>query len=74
MSNVDNMVQELLREYQRIQNVIGNQPEWAVHKRTNPTELVHCTIPFVGKNIAYKVNESSYTPVQKTYQLMIVSI
>lgn len=49
MSNVDNMVQELLREYQRIQNVIGNQPEWAVHKRTNPTELVHCTIPFVGK-------------------------
>lgn len=50
MSRKDNRIQNLLNEYRRIQNTAGNKPDWAVHKRTNPTELVHCTIPFVGHN------------------------
>lgn len=50
MYGFDNTVQKLLYEYRRLQGLLGNNPDWAVHKRTKPTELVHCTIPFVGKN------------------------
>ena len=50
MRNIDDVVQQLLCEYQKFQDALGNAPDWAVHKRTQPTELVRCTIPFVGKN------------------------
>lgn len=50
MSESDARIQNLLNEYRRLQNVAGNEPGWAVHKRTQPKELVCCTIPFVGHN------------------------
>lgn len=42
-------VKKLLEAYDAIRRERGNNPEWAVHKRNSPAELVRCTIPFVGK-------------------------
>ena len=39
----------LLSSYRAITSDKGKAPEWAVHKRNSPNELVHCTIPFIGK-------------------------
>lgn len=50
MNRTDSRIQNLLNEYRRLQNAVGNEPDWAVHKRTKPTELVRCTIPFVGRD------------------------
>ena len=36
--------------YREIFSKKENQPTWAVHKTGSPDELVHPTIPFVGKN------------------------
>ena len=49
MCSGDNAINRLLSEYQKIQDSNGTVPDWAVHKRTNATELVRCTIPFIGK-------------------------
>lgn len=42
----------LLKAYDAICRAKGDNPEWAVHKRNSPAELVRCTIPFVGKYYA----------------------
>ena len=39
----------LLEEYKRIFSDKEKQPTWAFHKVKNPDELIHPTIPFVGK-------------------------
>jgi hypothetical protein len=54
MSVIDSRIQKLLAEYRNQQNTTGNQPTWAVHKRTRPTELVRCTIPFVGRDYFFQ--------------------
>lgn len=43
---------ELISRYSRIFREKGDQPVWAVHKTTAPDKLLHCTIPFVGKDYA----------------------
>ena len=45
------MEKELLEAYRRIFAERKNEPSWAVHKRMPgcDSELVHCSIPFVGK-------------------------
>ena len=48
------MEKELLEAYHRIFTGKGNEPDWAVHKAApgREAELVHCPIPFVGKEYA----------------------
>jgi len=48
------MEKELLEAYRQIFKSKNNEPSWAVHKTTegHTNELVHCPIPFVGKNYA----------------------
>lgn len=41
-------IHDLLSAYNEISKT--SSPNWAVHKRDNPTELIKCTIPFVGKH------------------------
>lgn len=46
------MEKELLEAYRRIFAERKNEPDWAVKKHTSSCEseeLVHCTIPFIGK-------------------------
>ncbi|MBQ4051333.1 MAG: hypothetical protein IJD13_06850, partial [Oscillospiraceae bacterium] len=43
---------ELISRYSRIFREKDDQPAWAVHKTTAPEKLLHCTIPFVGKDYA----------------------
>lgn len=53
MPNIsDKMVKELLSRYDQIMSDWGAKPEWSVHKRNTPDELVKCTIPFVGTHYA----------------------
>ena len=42
-----NLVKKLKSDYEEIMQ--KNSPEWAVHKKNFPDDLVKCTIPFVGK-------------------------
>ncbi|MBE6844345.1 MAG: hypothetical protein E7508_01340 [Ruminococcus sp.] len=46
------MEKQLLNLYKEIFNAKNNTPVWATHKVTlgHENELVHCPIPFVGKN------------------------
>lgn len=46
------MRENLLKAYQEIRNNMGSSPAWAVHRIDKPSQLVHCTIPFVGKDYA----------------------
>ena len=46
------MRENLLSAYQKIRDNMGNEPAWAVHRCDDPTQLVHCTIPFIGKEYA----------------------
>lgn len=49
MATYERLVDNLLEEYKKIHEKV--KPEWAVHKR-NSADLVHPTIPFVGKHYA----------------------
>lgn len=40
---------KIKQAYSSINETCNNPYEWAVHKKSNPEELVKCTIPFVGK-------------------------
>lgn len=48
------MEKKLLEAYHKIFVEKKNEPSWAVHKVTegHQNELIHCTIPFVGKEYA----------------------
>ena len=46
------MRENLLNAYQKIRDIMGNEPAWAVHRCDDPTQLVHGTIPFIGKAYA----------------------
>ena len=48
MNTYDTIVSNLLEAYREISK--NNTPNWAVHKRRFPDELVKPTIPFVGKH------------------------
>lgn len=50
MDTSQQIANELLTRYSAIMSKRGNTPEWAVHKRNTPDELVKCTIPFIGKH------------------------
>ena len=43
-------VDALEKEYENIFNSKDGKPNWAFRKNDNPEEIIHCTIPFVGKN------------------------
>ena len=45
------MEKRLIEQYQQIFRAKENTPTWAVHKVApgHTQELIHCTIPFVGK-------------------------
>lgn len=45
-----NIQEELKQEYKRIFDVANNRPTWAAKKKTNANEIIHPTIPFIGKN------------------------
>lgn len=47
MNNQNILSDNLLNSYRSIKQ--SNSPEWAVHKKSSPDELVSPTIPFVGK-------------------------
>jgi len=51
------MVDDLLSLYRSILTTKDNSPEWAVHKRTRPNELVRPAIPFVGKYYSAQENK-----------------
>lgn len=42
--------EELKYEYKRIFNNSNNRPTWAAKKKTNANEIIHPTIPFIGKS------------------------
>lgn len=48
------MEKTLLEAYKRIFESKNNEPSWAVHKTSDghTNELIHCSIPFVGKQYA----------------------
>ena len=48
------MRENLLNAYQKIRGGMKNEPAWAVHRCDSPTQLVHCTIPFIGKDYAHQ--------------------
>ena len=47
MTKTEQLINVLLTTYDEI--MARNSPEWAVHKKQFPNELVKCTIPFVGE-------------------------
>ena len=40
----------LKKEYSKIFSKVENRPDWSVKKKSNPKEIIHPSIPFVGKN------------------------
>lgn len=52
MKNYEKITASLLDAYKSIFADKRNEPNWAVHKRNTPSELVLPTIPFVGKQYA----------------------
>ena len=40
----------LKKEYSKIFSKGENRPDWTVKKKSNPKEIIHPSIPFVGKN------------------------
>lgn len=50
-------VENLRKNYDNIFLSKGDTPEWAVHKRNDRTKLIHCSIPFVGKEYCKQNNK-----------------
>lgn len=48
MNSYEQKTTKLLAKYEEI--MAKKSPDWAVRKRNSTSELVRCTIPFVGKN------------------------
>lgn len=47
-------VEELSNRYRKIFLEQGEEPNWAYHKINDASKLIHCPIPFVGKNYFYQ--------------------
>lgn len=76
MDTYESISECMKNAYKVIFNNENNRPEWAVKKTCSPKELIHCTIPFIGKEFgkhtrvllyASAENLVDYTSNQYTY-------